>query len=506
MSRSAPLRLFGLPLTLLLGVSPALAWQDDKPKVVQASLVIVTPMDIASVAVIGEGSPAREAFIEWVKPVFASVESQFAKETRRRTVVVQVTLHPDRVAEVAVAGSPALTDVEIKALLKGADAAKAPRSRIVDCELRVVVKINEGHPDANQPLSPTLPTPIERRLSEFRAATLPAKLALLKRWARSEAIPLIARMSLDVDPKFVGVRNLGKALQGLKPSGPIDLVPLTDKNTDYWRAMLEMAPGIPLVPAVRAVLHVANGEIDSARRIVQTFAPFDRHQSGYSALISEFMAMSDLFYKEAEARIQKGIALNDLGKFDEALAVYEGLLKDYPRSAWAHYERYQTVQTKALQAKNPADKVLPEWAAVRKAILEADALYASMARASSADELYDLLLRKEIGELFRDKSKTVPDLLRFADVAVDLDQPGFAALIYWNLVSSVEPKSYKNRNLIEDVLYCLEQLGVKEIKQNFKGDHAAEFARIDAERAKRRRDSPASRVMAPKDQPKNEPK
>lgn len=485
-----PIALLGLLLLLRPEGGPAVAAGDEPPKRVEASLVILTPLDIASVAVLDDKSPARDALVAWVKPVFAAVESQFAGETARRTVVVQVTLHPDRPAEVAIAGRPALKDAEIKALAEVADATKAPRSRIADCVLRVVAKVNGGDPEENGPLSPRLPTPIERRLAEFRAATTPARLAMLKRWGRSEAIPLMAHLASGVDPKFVGVRNVGAALKRVGPEGPVDVAALTDRNPDYWRAMLEMAQGDPFVTAVRVALHAANGEIDSARRIARTLAPFDRHRSGFSALLGEFAAMADLFSEDVEARIREGIALNDAGKFDEALAAYDRVLKDYPKSAWAHYERYQT-----QQAKNLPGGALPDWDATRKAILESDPLYGSMARASSADELYDLLLRKETEDLFKDRTRSVRDLLRYADIAVDLGQPGFAALIYWNVASGVKPEDYANRDLIEDVLYCLERLGAKGIKENFKGDHAAEFARIDAERAKRKSESPASRVM-----------
>ncbi len=494
-----------LLLGLLLLITPQFglvaADENEKPKKVESALVIMTPMDIASVAVLDETSPAHDAFIEWVKPVFQAVETQFAKETKKRTVVVQVTLHPDREADVAVAGRPAPTDEEIKAIRKLAHGDKAPRSRIVDCVFRISTKINGGDPDEEKPLSPELELPGEQRLAEFRAASAPERLAALKRWARTEAIPLMAEIATGVNPKYEGVRNVGKALKALSSKGAIDIAALTDKNPDYWRAMLEMAPGIPLIPAVQVVLHTANGEINAARRVAQTFAPFDRHQSAYSVLLSEFTARANVFLEDIEGRIRKGIALNDAGQFDKALEVYDGVLKDYPQSPWAHYERFQTVLTQGLQAKNAPEKTHADWAKARKAILKADPLYTSMAEATSPDELYDLLLRKQIDDLFKDKTKTIRDLLRYADIALDLGQPGFAAMIYWNLVVSVKPKEYDNRELVEHVLYCLEQLGAREIKQNFKGDHAAEFKRIDAERARRRSESPLDRAIVPKKEP-----
>ena len=333
-----------------------------------------------------------------------------------------------------------------------------------------------------------------RRMAEFRTATTSAKLAILKRWARTEAIPQIAQLASKVDPKYRGVRGLGKALTDVKPEGPIDESALSDRNPDYWRAMLEMAPGMPLIPAVRIALHAANGEIDAARRIARTLALFDEHQSPYSAVIAEFTAMADPFSKEVDARIKKGIALNDAGKLDQAIAAYDGVLKDYPNSAWAHFERHQSLLMKSMKT----NKGEPNWASARKAILVADPLYGSMAEANSEDELYDLLLRKETEGLFKDKTKGVPDLLRYADIAVDLGQYGFAAMIYWNLASSVEPARYQNRDLIESTLYCFEPLGAKDLKTNFKGDHAAGFARIDAERAKRKQETAAKNALESK--------
>ena len=57
----------------------------------------------------------------------------------------------------------------------------------------------------------------------------------------------------------------------------------------------------------------------------------------------------------------------------------------------------------------------------------------------------------------------------------------------------VNPEAYGKREPLEDFLYCLEQLGVKDLKENFRGDHAAAFARIKADRQKRERGGPGDR-------------
>ena len=108
-----------------------------------------------------------------------------------------------------------------------------------------------------------------------------------------------------------------------------------------------------------------------------------------------------------------------------------------------------------------------------------------LAEAQGQEETYRLVLRLEINSLFKDRDKAAKDLLRYADIARDLDVYGFAAMVYWNILTAVKPEDYAGREPLEDFLYCLEQLGVKTIKENFRGDHAAAFARIKAERKKR---------------------
>jgi tetratricopeptide (TPR) repeat protein len=475
---------------LVLGVAPlpslAAGAADDKKKV-DVAVVFLTEMNIAETTI--EVGPLSR----WVKPIIEAIEARFRDEAGRRTVVVQVTLHPKGPARVEVAGKPAPSDDEVKALLKVADPARAPRTKVVDCSFRVVAKINGGHPDEGLPLSPRIETPDERRLAGFRAASTAERLALLRRWARAEALPILAASAAHAEAKFEGVRGLGRAIGRLDPDRPVDVAALTERNPDYWRALLEMAPGNPLVPAAHIALHVANGEIDRARRIAQAIDPFDANKSGPSRLLAEFRMMMGPFYKDVETRIGEGVALHDKGRFDQALKVYDAILKDYPGSAWAHYERFHTRRAAALQRGESVEQAHAGWPEARAAILACDPLYPTMALATGAVEQYHLIRRMEINDLFKDRDAIAKDLVRYADIALDLEAYGFAAMLYWNIVCAIKPADYGDRELVEYFLYCLERLGVKGLKENFRGDHAAEFARIKAERRKLMEENPAFR-------------
>ncbi len=355
-----------------------------------------------------------------------------------------------------------------------------------------MAQINGGPADPKVPLSPRLETPDERRLGVFRAASTAEKLEIMRRWARTEALPILAAAATGVDPKYKGVRELGAAIRDLAPDRPIDVPALTDRNPSYWRAMVEMTPGEPQVPMIRVALHVANGEIDRARRYSNAASFFDANRTGAIRLLGDFREMLGLFSKEVESRIAAGIALNDKGKLAEAMAVYDGVLKDYPGSAWARYERVQTKIAMAAKQGKPLDGVFADWPEVRDSILAADPLYEMLAHAQGAEETYRLVLRMEIRSLFQDRKQTIKDLVRYADIARDLGDYGFAGFIYWNMLSGVQQKEFQPGDLLERFLFCLEELGVKDLKKNFNGDHAAAFARLKDELRKRIKAGPGT--------------
>ncbi|MHB1556378.1 MAG: tetratricopeptide repeat protein [Isosphaeraceae bacterium] len=464
------------------------AKKSGEKKKVEVAIVFLTEMNIVQLTV--DVNP----LVNWVRPAIAAVEKRFEGDAARRIVVIQATLHRDRPAEVGISGQPALSDAEAKDLRRVLDPANAPRTKVVDCTFRVVAQINGGPAGIAGPtdpkirLVPPLETPDERRLAAFRAAKTAEKLAMIRRWARNEALPILGATANVADAKFEGVRALGRTIQEF--SSPevtprFDIPSLTDHNPAYWRAMVEMAPGEPMVPMVRIVLQAANGEIDRARRYVNVTSFFDANKSAPSRLLGDFREMMRLFYKDVESRISEGIALNDKGKLDEAMAVYEGVLRDYPGSAWARYEQVQTRMAMARKEGKPVEDALADWPAARDAILGADPLYEMLAQAQGPEETYRLVLRMQIRTLFKDRKRTVQDVIRYADIAQDLGDFGFAAFIYWNMIGRVKEEQFNPRDLIDRFLFCLDELGVKTIQENFKGDHAATFARMREERRKR---------------------
>ncbi len=237
----------------------------------------------------------QKSVVPWLKPIFEVLDHRFVKETKPRTIVVEVTLHTDRPAEVVVVSRPALSDADTKAVLETADIAKSPHSLVVDGTFRIVTKVNGGTPDESGPFSPPLVSREDRELASFqRQNTVAGKRALLRGWARTDAIPLLAAFALHRNrPEDEATRRFGKALQGVKGEGPIDVAAVTDKNPEFWRAMIQSPRGDLLIATSAVALRAASGEIHYARRLAAALEAFASEDFGAVGVLRNFRAESD---------------------------------------------------------------------------------------------------------------------------------------------------------------------------------------------------------------------
>jgi len=477
-------------LTILAGS----AIGDDPPRAdkgpVNLAVVFMTDLNNAQLSL------DIEPFSDWTKPIIAAVEELFKDEKASRSIVVQITLHSKAAADVEIAGKPALSAEEKKAILAAAGAAKAPRTKVADVCFRLVADVNGGHPDKTMSFIPKLKSQEEAMRSRLKAASTAEKVALLQRWSREQAIPLLAAAANTAEAKFEGVRNLGRVLSTIDLNAPIDVEKWTEQSPDYWRAMMEMSQGNPLVSMSRVALHIANGEFDKAQRLANIASIFDDEKSGASRLLADARQWIAILQSDIAARMNKGIALHDKGQFAEALDIYEAVMKDCPKSPWPRFERFQTRLALSVKEGKSLEQAHASWPEESRDIYGCDPLYPHSAGAATGVELYQTVRRMESAELFKDRSKTAEDMIKYADVALDLGAYGYAAPIYWEALVGINPKVYGDRKILEYLLYCLEHLGTKKIKENFKGDHAAAFNAIKTERDRLMRQSNAFKAMA----------
>lgn len=470
--------LVALLFCTIIGVASA---DDDGPEG-HPSVRFITELNTAELTIDAESLGA------WLKPIIEATKARFPLMKGRKAIVVQLTLRRDGSAVVELAGSPALSEEDIKALEAAADVEKSPRAKVASCTLRVVVKDEPGNPDDLPELTPALATPRERLLQKVKEAPTREGLDLIRRWAIEEALPLLAASASKAEEGFVGVRNLGAALNKAlaDPKGDPDVEALATKNPDFWRAAVEMKRGNPLAPAVEASLLLADGRIEWAQQVAALGGIFDENKSGNSDLLGFGKTLAEAYLEGVYARIREGITLYDAGKLDEALAAFDAILKDDPQSAWALYERFHTERTMRLKGQDVGDRGEADpWPAVRARILASNPMYQTMGEAHGQEGFFDFARRAELGSLFKGGRVTPKDVVAYADIALDLEAFDMAGLLYWSILTSIAPKDYGNRPVLESFLYALERLGAKEIKENFKGDHAAAFAAIEADRRKR---------------------
>ena len=103
-----------------------------------------------------------------------------------------------------------------------------------------------------------------------------------------------------------------------------------------------------------------------------------------------------------------------------AFSIYDAVLKDHPNSAWAQFERFQTRMALAVKDGKPIEEAHAAWPDESRAIYGCDPLFSHSAGASTGAELYHVFRRMESAELFKDRSKTADDVIKYADIALDL--------------------------------------------------------------------------------------
>ena len=441
----------------------------------------------------------------WTKQVLEICEGMLAKEKKPPRLLVQITLRKDAAPVFELSGQPALSAKFSKALQAALASAPDMRAPFSPVSFRLQNMAPGTSPDANplklaESFVPRLVPPRQKELENYHKSSIAEKYRLLIRWARDEALPLLAGSCQRVDEQFVGVRNVGKMLSRLSYDSPLDVGKLTFQNPDYWRGALEMVPGNHQVIAASVLLLVANGEIDKAAalfRHVRTFAFPDVLATDLYEMLGR---MGDSLIADVEWEIKQGIALHDKGKHDAAIAAYQKLLADYPCSAWARYELFFSQAAKLGLVKpgvsndplNNEVRVLWEKSAVE--IYRMNPLYNMQFTAARGESVGSLLDRLALSSLAKDRPADHGEYYgRLARAMLNLGEYGYAAHVYSLLMPTKfvlkEPAGRNNPtddlvelstgDVITRFLYCLEKLGCAGLKKNFKGDFAPMFQKLD---------------------------
>ncbi len=437
---------------------------------------------------IAEVTLERDPFFKWIKNIKSELNGQLQKIKGNKNYAIVITLHPDSEATVSISTKPQPEKKEIEKLLQIFQRNKAPHTKISDYSFAIFAKVNKGC-KKDVDYSPALLLPLDRKIAAFEKLSLAEKKKSLQKWIRKEVLPILTWYEISVDQKFEGVYNMGKVLKQKKYL-KTKVEDLTDKNPDYWRAIMEMGVGNQLLLFTKACLYIEKGEFDKANRLLFVMSIFSKAETLAEVFYEEISIKLKMIRKELADEINIGIALHDKGKYKSAIKHYKKLLKIFPYSAWLNYEIYYS-----KVAGLDSEKLQKEWEKAKEVIFTCDPLYHMNVIIKSGREAYLFFRRQEVNELFHSNKNFETDFIKYADIAFDLEYYGFAAQLYWLIFSSFPEEAYEGKNILAYYLYCLDKLGYKDSLKIFEGDFKSEFPKIEKEREKIMKESSAFKAF-----------
>ncbi len=440
-------------LTTVILLTPNTKAQEN----VEISIQLITP------EVLGQVNLDMQELVLWIKKTNETIESYFSDSKDDFDMMAIVNFNPKGNKEISL-HFRAVKNVYDKGnkLLNMISEPPMPKTKISDYSMAIMAQVNEGGKEDNL-FEPEVILPVERKLMAFEKMSLSEQYEDIQRMASQEIIPIIGHFLSDVDPQFAGVLALGELINSSdlleKTSEEI-----TSHNADFWRATMEMHQRNQLIPFTKVAVHMAKGEIDQAKNLMQILSFFSDDQSLPEAFNEEVVGKLDIYDRGLSAEINKGIALHDKGKYDEAVNIYEELLGRFNGSAWLNYELYLS---KSAGFEN-TDELNDIWSKHKDNIYSNDPMYSTYAQANSKESGFEMWRRMELKELFGAREKLIDDLVEYADIALDLKNYDIAGQVYWMILSNIPPENYGDRDLLAYYLYCMSQLGHENILDNFK--------------------------------------
>lgn len=437
---------------------------------------------------------ARHNFDQSVLPAFLTrleqaLHETFSIDTTPRTLQVQVTLNPRTAALWEWTASPVLPSSIEQRLAAALHDTGPPKTRVTPFCLRFGVHVSGGNTSSNPP-EPKLLSPHEKRLTALQRATLLQKRQIIQDFVRSEALPLWPLLLNNAKPDAVGLTRLARRVRATD-SQKVSAAVLLDHDPSYYRALIEIPPGEPLVSAIHILWPLARGEFDLAWMYFKPVFFFTRRGSLAHAYLDDLFSYLRLFLDSLERQLRVAMELHDQTHFDEAIAIYDGILREYPCCSLAHYERWFSRFSRTKHQDGSEKQLEPlfvEWMETRKQVFGCHPLFALDAVTNTKPDQKKMLRRLHLRDLWTEPSnqdRQKEDYLRMGEIALDVGEWAIAAHVYFLASAILTPEEFAERKILSHFLFALEQLGVTELKLLFKGQHALDFAAIEAQIAAR---------------------
>ncbi len=432
---------------------------------------------------IAEVNMNQDGFIKSLGEITDLTKKEFTNAYDLQKVAIIITVHKKGNPSIEVHANPQLPDNKATEFTKKLEAVTFENMKLVDFPFAIFIhsSLDDTKNDFRD-----LVLPADKIDAAYLKADLKEKMELNKVYAITEVLPVLAAYQVMVDDQFVGVKNFGKLIQGNNYAMTLNVEQLTSHNKDYWRACMEMNIGNQLITVAKIALLVSQGEFDYATKYIEIIRMYSDPKAIPHNYLKEMSRRLEEFSKQLEVEKNRGILEHDKGNYTEAIAIYQSVLKKYPNSAGVKYELYYSKN--ALDVKNKSRDIgdRSDWDEAKLSIYKSNPVYGMDVRASNGKEGYLLFRRQSIQELFKSRDNKNKDLYTYADIAMDLGIYDFAAQLFW--LSSTFDK--ENKDALTKYLYCIEKLGVTDLKENFKGNYEKLFKEIEIDKEKEMKESP----------------
>jgi len=433
--------------------------------------------------IIGQATVDQDEFLKWVARLNDEIDKHFTTDTNDLEVISMFTLSRDQDLRIQHSSRPGGEERNLDGLKEALFSIPAPRAKYVPYTFMLIARINYGCPDNEVTFQPEFDYPSDKRSDEFSALSLSEKVVKLREWVSEEVLPLLAYYESIVDVNFSGVRGIADDLEEKKYLTE-SAVTLTELNSTYWNAILEMSTGYQLIPFTKVCLHIMHDEYPQASRLLKVISLFSNEDSLPFALHDELYDKLGGLMGELKKLVDDCSAIRRTDGADSAFKKIEELKIQFPKSPQVVFEYYM-------------NRLLPkgkkkEWAKANMEVSECDRLFYPRVVPSDREQAYRFSSNTESSELFRDPNHVRPNLVSYADIALDLGEYGLAAQTYWLILNYFDKENdYNNRDILAHFLYCLNKLGHSEILEKFKGDFTKKFEIIDEDRECFMKDSEA---------------
>jgi len=423
---------------------------------------------------ISEVNINNDAFISSIGKLIDYCKTEFKTYPKTQKIGIYLITHKSASVTFKIFSDPDISPEISKKILNDLNSISIENTKIVDFPIFISINSkNEGEiTDFKDFVDPE-----KQKFLDYKNGDLGAKLALNKDYAINEALPVLAAYQTIVDDKFAGVKNFGNLISKTNFNQILDIDKLTSNNKNYWRGYMEMESGNLLIPITKIFTFISQGEFDYAVKYIEVLNNFSKDNIP-KIYLNNLNYRLMLFNETLNNEIQKGISFHDKGEFDKAISIYDEILRIYPNSSWALYEKYYSKNAKDLSENKIKIGDRKDWDTSKVDIYKHNPLYNMDIRASNGVEGYLLFRRMEIKELFKNKENYLKDIFTYAKIARDLKVYDFSAHLFW-LSYTYDSKNQKEA--LNNYLYCIDKLGEKELKANFKGDFEKIFKKIDDE-------------------------